>query len=56
MPKRPTKRPHEMTTHEAMEHLFTPKGAEHIKRTVREHDDAKDDDSGETDANDQRTN
>ena len=42
MPQKPKKKPHEMTNHEAMEHLFTPEGAEHIKRVVREHDEAQD--------------
>lgn len=56
MPKQPKKRPHEMTTHEAMEHLFSQEGAKHIRRAVAEHD-AKDDSSDQgKDSNDHRTN
>jgi hypothetical protein len=50
------KRPHEMTTHEAMEHLFTPEGAEHIKRAVREHDEKDDDSTTEDDSDAPATN
>ena len=45
------KKPHEMTTHEAMEHLFTSEGAEHAKRIVREHDEPEADHEEETENN-----
>ena len=35
MPRKP-KHPRDMTTDEAMEHLFGKKGAEHAKRVARE--------------------
>jgi hypothetical protein len=54
MPKK-SKRPHEMTTHEAMEHLFTPEGAKHIKRAVREHDAKDETPDQEKESNDHRT-
>lgn len=41
MPERPKTKPYEMTNDEAMGHLFTPAGAEHIKRAVREEDAKK---------------
>jgi len=34
MPKKPKKHPKDMTTEEAMKHLFTPKGHKLIKKHV----------------------
>lgn len=36
MPKKPTKHPKDMTTEEAMQHLFTKKGHKLIKRALTE--------------------
>jgi hypothetical protein len=56
MPKQAGKRPHEsMTTHEAMEHLLTPEGVEHIKRAIREHNTQGDLPDQDKDSNQHRT-
>jgi hypothetical protein len=38
MPKKPKKHPKDMTTEEAMEHLFTKKGHKIIKRHLAKND------------------
>ena len=41
MPQNSKKKPHELTTDEAMRHLFHPKVVEHAKRHAREADAPK---------------